>query len=318
MKKLILFMTAIAVMMMLVGCPNETSGFGAMKSTNTENSSNGGVNVTNVIGVIWKGSLVSHPSNPETGWAYYNTADKKSYIFDGSAWQIMAQDGTNAQSSGNGSATDSSDDGIIHGNIYMGESDETIDGVVYKVKSYAEVHAGCPYIFDFYKLYYLNDKVRRIQCMFNSGLNSFIYQNNSYINLDEKNISMNYVFVYSECGILTEYICYSNGIIGNKNTFYESGNRKSIVSYKNDIVNSISYYYDTDIQKDWISVYYFDETIKYYTVYYPSGYLRYHYNDGYLYEYEDEVTKTSYSDFLSKTEYTNEAAQAKLDELLGE
>lgn len=48
----------------------------------------------NYIVPVWKGSLPTAPSNPEVGWAYYNTTVKKSFIYDGSEWQIMAQDGT--------------------------------------------------------------------------------------------------------------------------------------------------------------------------------------------------------------------------------
>lgn len=50
------------------------------------------------IGIVWKGSSASAPANPQLNWAYYNTTDKKAYIYDGSAWQVMAQDGvTGAQ-----------------------------------------------------------------------------------------------------------------------------------------------------------------------------------------------------------------------------
>lgn len=41
----------------------------------------------------WKGSFSSHPALPKAGWAYYNTSDKCSYIFDGAQWQVFARDG---------------------------------------------------------------------------------------------------------------------------------------------------------------------------------------------------------------------------------
>ena len=50
--------------------------------------------------ITWKGSLTSAPKNPSKGWAYYNSKDGKSYIWDGSSWQIMAQDGANGSSGG--------------------------------------------------------------------------------------------------------------------------------------------------------------------------------------------------------------------------
>ena len=47
----------------------------------------------NGISIVWKGTLTAPPSDPTTDWAYYNTADKKAYIYDGTTWQILAQDG---------------------------------------------------------------------------------------------------------------------------------------------------------------------------------------------------------------------------------
>ena len=49
------------------------------------------------ITTVWKGSFPSAPQNPETGWAYYNTIDKKSYIYDGEKWNVMSQDGIDGQ-----------------------------------------------------------------------------------------------------------------------------------------------------------------------------------------------------------------------------
>ena len=44
-------------------------------------------------GIIWKGSLPNHPDNPVLYWAYYNTADGNSYIYNGSSWDILAKAG---------------------------------------------------------------------------------------------------------------------------------------------------------------------------------------------------------------------------------
>jgi len=50
--------------------------------------------------ITWKGGLTSAPSSPQKGWAYYNTTQKKSFIWDGSTWQILAQDGADGSGSG--------------------------------------------------------------------------------------------------------------------------------------------------------------------------------------------------------------------------
>ncbi|MDR3284138.1 MAG: collagen-like protein, partial [Treponema sp.] len=46
-------------------------------------------------GITWKGTLTSPPANPQLNWAYYNSATKTSYIWNGAAWQILARDGVN-------------------------------------------------------------------------------------------------------------------------------------------------------------------------------------------------------------------------------
>jgi len=45
------------------------------------------------LSLIWSGSYVTHPSDPALNQAYYNTTDKKSYVYDGTSWQIISQDG---------------------------------------------------------------------------------------------------------------------------------------------------------------------------------------------------------------------------------
>ncbi|OFY66489.1 MAG: hypothetical protein A3H98_12255 [Bacteroidetes bacterium RIFCSPLOWO2_02_FULL_36_8] len=43
--------------------------------------------------IVWQGTLTTAPLNPVTNWAYYNSTDKKSYLWDGDSWEIIAQDG---------------------------------------------------------------------------------------------------------------------------------------------------------------------------------------------------------------------------------
>ena len=45
------------------------------------------------ISVEWQGSLASAPLLPQTNWGYYNTTDGISYVYDGTFWQTIAQDG---------------------------------------------------------------------------------------------------------------------------------------------------------------------------------------------------------------------------------
>ncbi|MBF0547921.1 MAG: SUMF1/EgtB/PvdO family nonheme iron enzyme [Candidatus Riflebacteria bacterium] len=45
------------------------------------------------ISIIWKGSDIVAPAMPQVNWAYYNSSDQKAYIYNGTAWQVIAQDG---------------------------------------------------------------------------------------------------------------------------------------------------------------------------------------------------------------------------------
>jgi hypothetical protein len=49
---------------------------------------------TNGISIVWQGSSVTAPSSPQLNWAYYNSTDKKSYVWDGDSWEILSQDGS--------------------------------------------------------------------------------------------------------------------------------------------------------------------------------------------------------------------------------
>ena len=56
-----------------------------------------GVDGTNGTSIIWKGEFASHPNSPENGWAYYNTAQKKSFVYQDGSWYQMTVDGIDGQ-----------------------------------------------------------------------------------------------------------------------------------------------------------------------------------------------------------------------------
>ncbi|EJW94240.1 OmpA/MotB domain protein, partial [gut metagenome] len=56
-----------------------------------------GVNGTDGTGIVWKGTLEEHPLNPENGWAYRNSVDKKTYIYQDGQWYQMTIDGVDGQ-----------------------------------------------------------------------------------------------------------------------------------------------------------------------------------------------------------------------------
>ena len=61
-----------------------------------------GINGENGVSIVWKGEFASHPNNPENGWAYKNTTDKKSYVYQDGAWYQMTVDGIDGQNGKDG------------------------------------------------------------------------------------------------------------------------------------------------------------------------------------------------------------------------
>ena len=53
-------------------------------------------------GFIWQGSSATPPANPEKYWAYFDTDDGCSYIYDGEKWTLLAQAGKDGEDGTNG------------------------------------------------------------------------------------------------------------------------------------------------------------------------------------------------------------------------
>lgn len=56
-----------------------------------------GVNGKDGVSLVYKGELSSHPANPENGWYYRNTVDKKCYVYQDNAWYVMTVDGADGE-----------------------------------------------------------------------------------------------------------------------------------------------------------------------------------------------------------------------------
>jgi hypothetical protein len=69
--------------------------------TNGTNGVNGAVGV-NGTSIEFKGSFSIAPASPSNGWAYYNTTDKKSYVYQSGAWYQMTVDGIAGANGTNG------------------------------------------------------------------------------------------------------------------------------------------------------------------------------------------------------------------------
>jgi hypothetical protein len=61
-----------------------------------------GIDGQNGISIVWKGSSISAPANPQNGWAYYNTGQKKSFVYQDGSWYQMTIDGIDGQNGKDG------------------------------------------------------------------------------------------------------------------------------------------------------------------------------------------------------------------------
>jgi hypothetical protein len=61
-----------------------------------------GTNGTDGVSIVWKGEFDKAPSNPQNGWAYYNTTAKASYTYSEGVWYQMSVDGVDGQNGADG------------------------------------------------------------------------------------------------------------------------------------------------------------------------------------------------------------------------
>ena len=117
MKKLLIWLSILAFFFSVISCQQPVN--------DTIAQTTGDTYVTNTINIIWKGSFSSAPINPEVGWAYYDTTKRMSFVWDGSSWQIIAQDGKSIVWKGELSSAPSNPEenwayyNIIDGNSYI-------------------------------------------------------------------------------------------------------------------------------------------------------------------------------------------------------
>ncbi|GBL02926.1 hypothetical protein [Glaciecola sp. KUL10] len=54
------------------------------------------------VPIVWKGASATPPSNPQVNWVYRDTDNGIVYIWDGSSWEVMSQDGQRGIDGSNG------------------------------------------------------------------------------------------------------------------------------------------------------------------------------------------------------------------------
>lgn len=71
-----------------------------------------GVNGADGISPTYKGEFTSHPANPQNGWYYRNTTDKKCYVYQDNAWYVMTVDGLDGKNGLDGVNGKDGNDGL--------------------------------------------------------------------------------------------------------------------------------------------------------------------------------------------------------------
>ena len=279
---------------------------------------------------IWKGELPSHPNNPEIGWAYYNTTVGKSFIFDGSNWQIMSQDGINGTSI------------IWKGELPSAPNNPQINWAYYNTT------VGCSYIYDGFQWTLLAQDGKNSTDEENNSSSSI--QNNGFIFIKETTETINnttyivkcyadvntdipYFYIYYKYYYLNntlrktytyshqlgsclnykytefiEHFCYHHSI-----TEYFYDERGVLISllatnYQDKHLYRTEYFYNSQ-RNIKLYVQHIDNLINQFWYRYDSNYLNYYFVNNELYSYEDSKTidfSTSSNIYSTKQTCTQE------------
>ena len=104
--------------------------------------------------LVWKGSLAEAPAAPKLFWAYFNTTDGCSYLYDGTQWSLLAAKGDKGEQGLQGETGANGTNGVSI--IWRGsfaDASEITDAVILNV--YFNTTDGCSYIYDGTKWTYL-------------------------------------------------------------------------------------------------------------------------------------------------------------------
>ena len=91
------------------------------------------------------------------------------------------------------------------GFIFIEETTEKLDGKDYVVKAYADSY-GAPYLYDYYKYYYLDGKLKKIHVYYhNNGVTDYTYKEfKNYTKENSKHKIEEKIFTYYDSGRLQE------------------------------------------------------------------------------------------------------------------
>ena len=104
-----------------------------------------GADGVNGVSIQWQGEMTNHPLSPQLNWAYYNSIEKMSFVFDGNQWQILAKDGKVGPEGPQGPKGDAGEDGTSI--LWQGELDAAPPGAKLNWAYFNKI-TGNAYIYD--------------------------------------------------------------------------------------------------------------------------------------------------------------------------
>lgn len=182
--------------------------------------------------------------------------------------------------------------------VYIGEGPETVDGVTYNVKKYAQLDIDDnPYFYTYYKLYFLNGKLRRISVRYHGIGSNMDYKYTDFVeHVCVTGMGSNNIYIYDENGKI-ESTTQKSTLYEYYTKYYQNGNTKLYVMKQEGKISNFTFHYN-------------------------SGYLKYYYSfaTGYFFTYADNITKqyTGVVGASSSEPLTEEQAEAKLAQLMNE
>lgn len=222
------------------------------------------------------------------------------------------------------------------GFIFIEETTEKLDGKDYVVKAYADSY-GAPYLYDYYKYYYLDGKLKKIHVYYhNRGQADYTYE--EFKNYIEKAQGFGkyeeQIFTFYDTGRLKEredwvlnHPSYELEFEHTLTGYYDvEGNPIRLITffYDNGYVDNTYYYKNGKKGLSYYFEYYNGEETFYFTYYYESGFVFYVYDSsrGKLRTYDDgaylneEHGIGDYNDYTTEEAYTKDQAIALCNQLI--
>jgi len=158
---------------------------------------------------------------------------------------IDGKDGTNGIDGKDGADGKDGKDGE-DSYVFIGESEQLVDGVSFNVKSYALLDAGNPYLYTYFKFFFIEEKLLRIYACYHNATNTNLLKVPYYDFTEDDCKETSYIRNFSSNGYVTSYTVTANGFGSNTKqiyTYYPSTNQVHYYLFYNNgsLISAIEY-----------------------------------------------------------------------------